>query len=262
MLEKHRAIIQQMFAPVSEALVDEAELAPGQSVLDVGTGWGEPALRIAEIVGSSGEVIGIDPAEAMIEASRREAERRSLRNARFETAGVDRLPFPDDRFDAVVCRFGIMFFPSPVAGTREMLRVLRPGMKLAFAVWHSRDSNPFHNALTRIVDPVLPPTELPPDAPEPFRFAAPGKLQAAVAEAGAANPLERLFRFSIDVPLSPEDFWTLRMEMADKLRERLATLQPESFEDVKRRSIAAFQAYSSAKGLSFPAEVRLVSARK
>jgi len=261
-LEKNREIIRQMFAPVSETLIEDAEIAPGHSVLDVGTGPGEPALRIAELVGSSGEVVGIDPAAGMIEASRRAAERLSLTNARFETAGVDRLPFPDDRFDAVVSRFGVMFFPSPIAGVREMLRVLRPGGMLVFAVWHSQDSNPFHDLLVRIVDSVLPPTELPADAPGAFRFAAAGKLRAIVAEAGAGNPVERLFRFSIDVPLSPEDFWNLRMEMADKLRERLATLQPDSFEDLKRRAIAAFQEYSSANGLSFPAEVRLVSARK
>ena len=261
-LEKSREIIRQMFAPVSQALIDDADIAPGHSVLDVGTGPGEPALRIAERVGSNGEVVGIDPAAGMIEASRREAERLSLDNARFETAAAERLPFPDDRFDAVVSRFGVMFFPAPLAGVREMLRVLRPGKKMAFAVWHSRESNPFHDVLARIVDPVLPPTELPPDAPDAFRFAATGKLRAIVAEAGAASPLERLFRFSIDVPLSPEDFWNLRMEMSDKLRERLATLQPNICEDVKRRSIAAFQEYASVHGLSFPAEVRLVSARK
>src|SRR5574341_1403872 len=261
-LDKNRDIIRQMFAPVSEALIADAEIAPGHSVLDVATGPGEPALRIAQLVGSNGEVVGIDPVAGMIEASRRAAERLSLNNARFETAGADSLPFPDDRFDAVVSRFGVMFFPSPVAGAREMLRVLRPGKKMAFAVWHFRDNNPFHYVLARIVDAALPPPELPPDAPDAFRFAATGKLQAIVAEAGAANPMERLFRFSIDVPLSPEEFWNLRMEMADKLRERLATLQPDSFEDLKRRSIAAFQEYSSANGLSFPAEVRLVSARK
>ena len=260
--EKNREIIRQMFAPVSDALIDDAEIAPGYSVLDVATGPGEPALRIAELVGSNGEVVGIDPVAGMIEASRRAAEQLSLNNTRFETAGADSLPFPDDRFDAVVSRFGVMFFPSPVAGASEMLRVLKPGKTMAFAVWHFRDDNPFHYVLARIVDAVLPPPELPPEAPDAFRFAATGKLQAIVAEAGAANPMERLFRFSIDVPLSPEDFWNLRMEMSEKLRERLATLQPDSFEDLKRRSIAAFQEYSSAHGLSFPAEVRLVSARK
>ena len=113
-----------------------------------------------------------------------------------------------------------------------------------------------------LVDPVVPPAALAPDAPDAFRFAAPGNLQAVVAEAGAAHPVERLFRFSIDVPLSPEGFWNLRMEMSEKLRERLATVQPDLLDDLKRPSIAPFHEYSSASGLSFPAEVLLVSARK
>ena len=260
--EKHRDIIRRMFLPVSEALIEDAEIAPGHAVLDVATGSGEPALRIADRVGSNGAVVGIDPAAGMIEASRRAAERLSLHHARFEVAAADRLPFPDERFDAVVSRFGIMFFPSPVGAAHEMLRVLKRGQKIAFAVWHFRDHNPFHDVLARIVDAVVPPAELPPDAPEPFRFAAPGKLHAIVAAAGAAHPVERLVRFSIDVPLSPEEFWGFRLEMAEKLRERLATLPPDRLEDVKRRSIAAFQPYSRANGLSFPAEVLLVSARK
>ena len=110
-----------------------------------------------------------------------------------------------------------------------MLRVLKPGKRMAFAVWHFRDKNPFHHVLARIVDSVVPTPGLPHDAPEPFRFAAAGKLRAIAADAGGADPMERLFRFSIDVPLSPEDFWNLRMEMSEKLRERLATLPPDSF---------------------------------
>src|ERR1041384_4905218 len=110
-LDKHRDILRQMFAPVSEALIDDAEIAPGNSVLDVATGPGEPALRIAKLVGSSGEVVGIDSVAGMIDASRRTAEQLSLHNAKFEVAGADSLPFPGNRFDAVVCRFGIMFFP-------------------------------------------------------------------------------------------------------------------------------------------------------
>ena len=258
----YREIIRQLFAPVSEALIEDAEIAPGSSVLDVATGPGEPALRIADVVGSKGEVVGIDPAAGAIETARRAAERLSLHNVHFEIAGADRLPFPDARFDAVVSRFGVMFFPSPVVGVREMWRVLRPGKKMALAAWHFGDDNPFHSVLARIVDAVLPPAQLAPDAPDPFRHAAPGKLKAIVAEAGAINPVERLLRFSVGVPVSPEDFWDLRLEMSEKLRERLAALPSDRFDDVRRRAIAAFQEYSRGSGLRFAAEVLLVSARK
>jgi len=251
-----------MFAPVSEALIEEAGIAPGESVLDVATGPGEPALRIANFVGASGEVVGVDPVAGMIEAARHEATRLSLSNTRLEVASADRMPFPDNRFDVVVSRFGIMFFPSPVDGAREMLRVLKPGRRLAFAVWSFADNNPFHSSLARVVDAFVPPQPLRPDAPDAFRFATPGKLLAILKEAGCSNPAERLHRFSMDVPLSIEDFWSLRCDMSEKLRDRLATLPPDRLTDLKRQAIEAFGQYSRPGGLSFPGEVLLVSGSK
>ena len=131
----------------------------------------------------------------MIEEARRVASQRSLKNVRFEVAGVDSLPFSDDQFDAVISRFGVMFFPSPVNGIREMLRVLKAGGTMSFAVWHYLDNNPFHYILTRTVGRFAPEPELPPDAPGPFRFATPGKLRSIVEEAGAMDVSERLFAF-------------------------------------------------------------------
>src|ERR1044071_5095924 len=202
--DQHRETLRELFGPVSEALIEEADVVPGCSVLDVATGSGEPALRLAEVVGPGGTVAGVDPAAGMIEAARRVTAERSHKNLRFEVAGADSLPFPNDRFDAVVCRFGVMFFPSPIDGIREMLRVVKPGKKVAFAVWHHLDSNPFHYSLARLTDRFAPEPPLPPDAPDAFRFAVPGKLRDIVAEAGAIDVAERVFRFSINAPLSVE----------------------------------------------------------
>ena len=260
--EKHRGTVDRLFRPASEALIEEAEVAPGMSVLDVATGHGEPALRIAELLGTHGEVVGIDPVEGMIEAARSEAARRSLGNARFEVAGADRIPFPADRFDAVVCRFGVMFFPSPAIGVSEMLRVLKPGKRLAFAVWHFPENNPFHSALAQVVDPVVPPQVLPPDAPEAFRFAAPGKLRRVLEEAGAATTMERVFQFSVQAAMTVEEFWSFRLEWSGVLRDRLATLSPERFADVREKAFESFRQFTADREMSFPAEVLLVSARK
>jgi len=260
--EQYREIIRELFGPVSEALIEDAEVVPGCSVLDVGTGHGEPALRVAEVVGPAGTVAGIDPVVGMIEAARREASQRSQRNLRFEVARADTLPFPNDSFDAVVCRFGVMFFPSPIDGIREMLRVLKPGKKVAFAVWHYLDSNPFHYSLARIMDRVAPEPPLPPDAPDAFRFAVPGKLRDIVAEAGASDVAERVFRFSINARLSGEEFWNFRCEWSEKLRQRLAALPGEVLEEVKHQALEAFRIYETATGVSFPGEVLIVSARK
>jgi ubiquinone/menaquinone biosynthesis C-methylase UbiE len=123
--EKHREIIRQMFAPVTQALVEDGLISSRHAVLDIATGPGEPALTIAALVGPEGKVFGIDPASEMVEAARRAANHLEFRNAQFDVASADRMPFPADTFDAVVSRFGVMFFPSPVDAVREMLRVLK-----------------------------------------------------------------------------------------------------------------------------------------
>jgi ubiquinone/menaquinone biosynthesis C-methylase UbiE len=260
--EKHRETIRRMFAPVSEALIADAEVVSGNSVLDVATGPGEPALRVSETVGPQGEVIGTDPIPGMIDAARRESTRLSIPNARFELASADNLPFPDSRFDAEVSRFGVMFFPDPLAGIREMLRVLKPDKKLALAVWHFPDNNPFHYCFARVVDRFAPEPPLPPDAPDAFRFAQPGKLKNVMAEAAVRDVNERLFRFSIDITASVEEFWNLRLEMSEKLRQRLAALPPDTLADLKHQALDAFRNYATGNALSFPGEVLIVSGRK
>lgn len=265
--EKHRNLIREMFAPVSQALIvdaqiDEALIGRGQTVLDIATGPGEPALTIATRVGAEGKVVGIDPAQEMVEASRRAAGKLGLKNAQFEVASADRLPFPAATFDAVVSRFGVMFFPSPVDGVREMLRVLKPGRKLALAVWHFADRNPFHYALSRVMERFVDSPPPAPDAPDAFRFAEPGKLRGVLADAGAVTPSDRLLQFKIDAPLSAEDFWALRSEMSEKLREKIAGLSSEQKSEVKRQMLEALRGYSTERGISFPAEVLVVSGSK
>jgi ubiquinone/menaquinone biosynthesis C-methylase UbiE len=260
--EKHRESIRQMFAPVTQALVEEAHIAHGQTVLDIATGPGEPALTIAALVGSKGKIFGIDPAPEMVDAARRAADQLGFRNAQFEVASADPLPFPADTFDAVVSRFGVMFFPSPVDAVREMLRVLKPGRKLAFAVWHFAERNPFHHTLSRVIERYVDSPPPAPDAPDAFRFARPGKLGKVLAEAGAMAPSERLLQFTIQAPISVEDFWTLRREMSDKLNEKIAMLSKEQTTKVKREMLEALCEYATDRGMSFPAEVLIVSGAK
>jgi ubiquinone/menaquinone biosynthesis C-methylase UbiE len=260
--EKHREIMREMFAPVTQALIEDAEIAHRRAVLDIATGPGEPALTIADLIGSEGKVVGTDPVPEMVEAARREAYRRGLHDASFEVAFADSLPFPANTFEAVVSRFGVMFFASPVDSIRECLRVLKPGGKLAMAVWHFADKNPFHYVVAQLAERYVESPPPVPDSPDAFRFASPGKLQAIFSEAGVAAASERLLQFSIRAAISAENFWTLRSEMSEKLRTKLATFSKQQAAELKRDVIEALSPYSSNRGLSFPAEVLIVSGRK
>lgn len=260
--EKHRAVIREMFAPVSQALIEAAAITRGNSVLDVATGPGEPALAIAEFVGNEGKVLGIDPVPEMVEAARREANRRGLHNARFAVAQADALPADAASFDAVVSRFGVMFFPAPVDAIREMLRVLRPTGRIALAVWYFADRNPFHYTLSRVVERYVDSPPSAPDAPDAFRYAEPGKLRAILSEAGAAALSERLFQFSIRASVSLEEFWTLRTEMSERLRSKLAKIPKDQITGVKREIIDGLREYSDETGITMPAEVLIVTGAK
>jgi ubiquinone/menaquinone biosynthesis C-methylase UbiE len=251
-----------MFAPMTQALVEDAQIGRQQAVLDVGTGPGEPALSLVELVGPEGKLVGIDPSSEMVASARREAARLGLKNAQFEVASADHLSFPADSFDAVVSRLGAMFFPSPVDAVCEMLRVLKPGRRLALAVWHFAERNPFHYVLSRVVDRHIEPPPPAPDAMDAFRFAPPGKLREVLSEAGVMAPSERVLQFTIQAPISVEDFWALRLGMSDKLREKLATLPPKQLEEVHTQALAALREYSTDRGMSFPAEVLIVSGAK
>ena len=260
--EKHRELIRLMFAPVTQALVEDGMIGSRQAVLDIATGPGEPALSVAAVAGPEGKVFGIDPVPEMVAAARRAADRLGFRNTQFDAAFADRLPFPADTFDAVISRFGAMFFPSPPDAVREMLRVLKPGRKLALAAWHFAERNPFlytvQQVIRRYVDSPPPAA----DAMDSFRFASPGKLRDVLGEAGAMTPAERLLQFTIEAPVSVEDFWTMRCEISDTLREKIAMLSREQVTEVKRQALEALRAYSTERGMSFPAEVLIVSGTK
>jgi SAM-dependent methyltransferase len=251
-----------MFAPITLALIEDAKIIAGQFVLDVATGPGEPALSIAGLLGPEGKVLGVDPVPEMVEAARREANRRGLQNASFEVAFADKLPFPANTFDGVVSRFGVMFFPSPVDSVREMLRVLKPGGRISMAVWHFAERNPFHYSLSQVVERYVDSPPPAPDSPEPFRFAAPGKLLAILSKAGATTTSERLLRFAIQAPISAEEYWAIRSEMSDKLRAKLSTLSKDQLAKLRGEVLEALRAYSTNGVVSFPGEVLIVSGGK
>jgi ubiquinone/menaquinone biosynthesis C-methylase UbiE len=260
--DKYRAVITEMFAPLTSALVEEAQIGIGQKVLDIGGGSGEPSLTIARIVGPTGSVMYTDPVAGMLESAQAEAGRRGLTNIHFKRCSADDLPFADCTFDVAIGRLSAMFFVDPVTAVREALRVVLKDGRVAFAVWGPKEANPFFSSITDVIDQFLDGLPQDSDAPDTFRFAVPGKLAGALKQSDADNVIERRLNFRIEAAISFEQFWQLRTEMSETLREKMARLTAAQLPTVKQAVADAAQKYFVSGTMSFPAEALIVSGKK
>lgn len=259
---KHQALIEKMYASLSRALIEDAHIGSGQTVLDVGGGSGEPSLTISPVVGEQGTVTYTDPAAGMVKAARAEAARRGCRNILFQKCPAEQLPFSNNSFDAAVSRLSAMFFPDVLAGVREMLRVTKPGGYVSFVVWGAREVNPFFSVVTETLDRFVPADPEDEDAPAAFRFATPGKLAKLLTAAGATSVTERALAFTIEAPITVERFWELRTEMSDTFRKKLAQLVPDQVAAIKYTVQKAVAGYFKTGGMNFPAQVLVVTGQK
>ena len=257
--EKHGATIRTMFSEITAALIEEAGITTGHRVLDVAGGAGEPSLTIAEKVGPGGSVMYTDLIPGMVNAAAAEAHRRGITNIDFRHCAADSLPFAENSFDAVVSRLGAMFFPDPLAALREMLRVAKSGGKLSAVVWYKSEFNPFSYEVTQIVSRHLPSDSSP--THDAFRFAEPGKLADVFNHAGATEVCERLLKFDIAAPISPEEFWELRSETSGTLRDKLKAASPETRQKVRHEVLAAISKYFPNNQMKFPGQMLIVTGR-
>jgi SAM-dependent methyltransferase len=137
------------FAHFGRRLVEVANINAGAYVLDIASGRGAVLFPVAELVGTGGEVVGIDLADAMAYATSQEAARRDLK-ARVHVMDAEELTFPDASFDCVTCGFGIMFFSDQDRGLAQMRRVLKAGGCLALSTWRVAQADDLHSVLNAI----------------------------------------------------------------------------------------------------------------
>ena len=155
-----------------------------------------------------------------------------------------------------------MFFGDPVIGVREALRVVREEGCLSFVVWGPKEANPFFSTVNDVVDRFVESPKEDPDAPDSFRFAVRGKLAGILENAGAMSVTERPLNFQIELAISVEQFWQLRTEMSEMLREKIARLTPAQLPTMKQAVADAAQRYFVSGKMSFPAQALIVSGRK
>jgi ubiquinone/menaquinone biosynthesis C-methylase UbiE len=189
-------------------------IKPGNTdlVLDVASGTGEPGLTIAAML-KGGKVVAVDLAEGMLEVARENATSRGIKNFEIVACDVCELPFPDNSFDAISCRMGFMFFPDMLLATKEMVRVLKPGGRIAATVWSGPERNLWASTIMEIINKnmqLAPPSQ---GSPGLFRCAKSGFIAGLFKEAGLKNISETEVSGKLNVG-NRKDYWNFMTEVA------------------------------------------------
>ncbi|WP_375466340.1 class I SAM-dependent methyltransferase [uncultured Methylobacterium sp.] len=193
---RSQAVLDAVFAPLTEALFSGAALPPGAAILDVGCGAGATALIAARAAGAGGRVLAADLSAPLLSVARGRPVRAGDAPVAWIEADAETHAFGADAFDHAISRFGVMFFSDSHAAFANIRRALKPGGRLTFLCWRAMADNPWVTVPRAAVLPLVPDASPPdPDGPGPFRFADPEGLarllEAAGFDAVACEPVAR-----------------------------------------------------------------------
>ena len=179
-----RAVIEDVARPVADWMLDALAPGAGQTILELAAGSGDTGFDAAAIIGEEGRLLSTDFSPTMLEGARSRGDERGVRNVTYQVIDAERMELDADSVDGALCRFGYMLMDDPAAALTETRRVLRPGGRLALAVWGPPERNPFFTAIVigLVQGGHFPPPD--PDGPGLFSLADAGKLTGMLESAG------------------------------------------------------------------------------
>lgn len=256
---EHQALLDRIMAPIGEAVIEAAQLVNGESVLDVGCGAGATTLAAAWRTGPTGRAVGADISGALVELARRRAGEDGVEGVEFLLTDAQAHAF-DPVFDAIISRFGVMFFPDPVAAFDNLRRALKPEGRLAFAAWRAPEENPLALIPLRAAAPFLPePPGFEKNAPGRFAFADADRIQAILSSSGWRDV--RIAPLDVVSPLSFDELMTMSLRVGP-LNPILKAADPGSRGQVEAAVAAALAPLAPNGAAEMPSACWLVTARR
>lgn len=263
---EHADHVEQRSEAVTRLMIDAVGPAPGDEVLELACGAGGLGLAIADRVTPGGRVILSDAAPEMVAVAAAHAARRGKAGGasaeiRAQVVDLEQIDLPDASFDIVLCREGLMFALDPAQAANEIARVLRPGGRVALAVWGPRSRNPWLGVLADALQEHTGSPVPPPGVPGPFSLGADGALASTLAGAG----LEQVVVEEVAVPThdaSFEDYWRLRTDLAGPLKRLLEGLRAQDRAAIQQTVRARLSPYQTSDGLEIPGLAYIGFARR
>jgi SAM-dependent methyltransferase len=250
-----------MLQPFGEAVVAAAGLSPGERVADVGCGNGALTIEAARRVGPDGVALGIDISTPMLGLARRRATQAGAGNVEFVEADAQVHPFGGGSLDAIVSRFGVMFFDDPEAAFANLAGALRPGGRLAFACWQDLFQNEWLLVPGAAAAPHVGLPDMEPGAPGPFALADADRITLLLTSARfhdvTLEPIARPMRAGSDV-----DDTVAFFESTDIARRLMADAPPGKITAALDAVRTALLPYASDDGVVLNGTAWLVTARK
>ncbi|MGA2874922.1 MAG: methyltransferase domain-containing protein [Nitrososphaerales archaeon] len=253
-------------AEATRAIIELAQINEGMRVLDLACGSGEPSLSIARTFGPTGHVVATDIVPGMLESAEATARSRHISNIEFRHVDAETIPFPDGTFDAVTCRFGVMFFSDPERAMREARRVLKNRGFVALVSWGPLKYNPRYTTTISIVEKYLQSAPKHagsrPSEDNIFKFADHGSLSRILSEAEFIEITERHLKIPWVWDGTAKEQFESFSDMSAPFRKMRSTLDQDSQRRATNEILSAIGKYYDGQGVNFTAVINTAVGRK